>query len=124
MEKKPAINARLGHNKLPEGCFTIYPPTDYKMHQLPDGSKEIVIARVLPDERYTISYLYSSPLTVQEMNTYVKHDDGCADLWQKFQYTKILSIWKKWSIITIFFIGSSFILYFLLRAMAFFYYHL
>ncbi|MBL8998724.1 MAG: hypothetical protein JNL44_15530 [Gemmatimonadetes bacterium] len=74
--RKTATNVRLQHGVLPE--FEIYPPVDYHVHDLPSGSKEIVIPVLVPHEQITINYLYFPPLTYANVNQGIKSDEGFA----------------------------------------------
>lgn len=75
---KAATNVRLVHNLLPTN-FQIFPATTkYRVDDLPDGGKEIVIPLVVPREELLISYLYPPPVTYNQINTFVKSDEGFA----------------------------------------------
>ncbi len=74
--KLAANNVRIGHQTLPD--FTIYPPVNYTVNVLPDGSSEILIPKLVRSEQITISYLYFPPLTWDKINSYTKSDEGFA----------------------------------------------
>ncbi len=73
---KTAKNVIVGHLELPRD-FTVF-PTDkvYDEKEAPGGGKNIVFPKLVPKETITISYLYYPPLTYQQVNSQVKHDDG------------------------------------------------
>ncbi len=72
--RKAANNVRLGHYSLP--AFSVYPSTEYKINELPDGSFELLIPLLVPGEQITVTYLYYAPQTVANINSYTKSDDG------------------------------------------------
>ena len=74
--REVARNIRVGHYNLPD--FEIAPDTEYKVQQLPGGTKEILIAQLAPKEQITIHYLYYAPLTFDGVTSYVKSESGLA----------------------------------------------
>jgi len=74
--RKPAINVKLGHITLP--AFDIYPSTEHSINQLPDGSKEILIPRIVPKQQLRVNYLYYPPLIWSKINSYTLSDEGYA----------------------------------------------
>jgi hypothetical protein len=106
--KKTATNVRLRHNNLPS--FQIYPSVDYKVVELPDGAKEIVIPTLVPKEQVTVSYLYLPPLTYSQVNAGIKSDEGLAReipvLLQR-QYPR----WFNLTILALLFAGALAIIY-------------
>lgn len=75
--KKPATNVRIGHFTFPPN-FNIFPSIQHRVNTLPNGSNEIVIPTIVPKEQLTISYLYTTPLNVNQINSYFKSDEGFA----------------------------------------------
>jgi hypothetical protein len=71
---KAAKGIRLGHNTLPD--YSIYPDTPHVVNTLPSGAKEIQIASLVPKKQITITYLYFPPLTWEQVNTYLEHEEG------------------------------------------------
>lgn len=69
-----ATGIRIHHNTLPD--FNIWPTAVYAVEELPDGTKDIVIPRLVPGEQITISYLYFHPTTVDHVNAGIKCDQG------------------------------------------------
>jgi hypothetical protein len=69
-------NIRLGHKILPN--VSIFPDTDFKIIRNPGGTSEILIPSLIPKEQLYISYLYFPPVTYDQINTYVKSDEGFA----------------------------------------------
>lgn len=74
--RRSATNVRLRHNVLPD--FSVWPGVLHHTEDLPDGSKEIVIPTLVPGEEITISYLYFPPVTVGQINSGIKCDQGFA----------------------------------------------
>jgi len=74
--KLPANNVRIVHNILPN--FSIHPSTNYVTSDLPDKTKEIIIAKLLPGEQVTISYLYFPPLFYNQIHNRIKSDEVLA----------------------------------------------
>lgn len=77
--KKTAHNVRIGHNCLPKG-FQVYPPLSHTVLESTNGSAEIVIPTLVPNEQVSISYLYFPPLTWNQVNSYTKSDEGLASV--------------------------------------------
>ena len=77
--KKTAKNVRVGHNLLPRN-FDINPSKACKTERTSGGGKDIKFSTLVPNETVTISYLYSLPVTFQQINSQVKHDEGLAKL--------------------------------------------
>ena len=74
--RRSATNVRLHHIVLPD--FNIWPAVVHHTETLPDGSRDIVIPSLVPNELITISYLYFAPVTVAQVNAGVKCDQGFA----------------------------------------------
>ncbi len=76
--RKSANNVRVGHLILPD-TFLVVPNTKYKLEPLANNGTEIVFPTLVPKEEVTISYLYSNPLTFDDVKpNYVKSDEGYA----------------------------------------------
>jgi hypothetical protein len=75
--RRAANNVRLGHAVLPQN-YNILPDKQHDILELPGGTREIVITRLLPGEEVTVAYLYPPPVTWDKVNTYVKSDEGFA----------------------------------------------
>jgi hypothetical protein len=73
---RTASNVRLGHFQLPD--FQVNPSLDYQILDLPDGSQEILFPKLVPGEQVVVSYLYFPPTTWNQVNAYVKSDEGLA----------------------------------------------
>jgi hypothetical protein len=71
-----ARNVRLGHHVLPD--VTVSPARPYERTQVPGSGDEIVFDAVVPGDQITISYLYFPPTTWNQVNTYVRSDEGLA----------------------------------------------
>ena len=74
--KRSATNVRLSHTILPD--FNILPAVPYKQEQVPDSGPDIVIPTMVPGEQIMVSYLYFPPVTYEQINSSVKHDEGFA----------------------------------------------
>jgi hypothetical protein len=79
--RKTATNISVGHNFLPNN-YQIYPAIEHSLKQIPGTGNEIFIPRLSAKEQIIISYLYEPPLVVNQINTYVKSDDGLAKVIQ------------------------------------------
>lgn len=76
--KLAANNVRITHHTLPD--FSVYPPANYTQINLPDGSKEIVIEKMIPGQQLTISYLYFPPLLWNQIHSGIKSDECFAEV--------------------------------------------
>jgi hypothetical protein len=74
--RKAATNVRIGHSFLPD--FTLYPSVQCTVQPMVSGGHEIVLPVMVPGEQITISYLYFPPVFWNQVNTYVKSDEGMA----------------------------------------------
>lgn len=74
--KRSATNVRLSHSTLPD--FNIWPAVPHRLEQVPDSGSDIVIPTMVPGEQIMISYLYFPPVTYEQVNSNVKHDEGFA----------------------------------------------
>lgn len=75
---KTATNVRISHNVLPD--IKIFPETDYKIKELPEGGKELIIPRITPKKEYTISYLYFPPIRFNDIASSIESDTGPAKI--------------------------------------------
>jgi hypothetical protein len=76
--RKAANNVRLGHNVLPN--FSVYPNVPHVVSPLPAGGSEIVFPMLVAGEQVTVTYLYVPPLTWSGVHTYIKSDEGFAQV--------------------------------------------
>jgi len=74
--RKPATNVRVGHAYLPS--FSLNPSVQCTSVVLPSGGNELVFPTLVPGEQVTVSYLYFPPIYWNQINTYVKSDEGMA----------------------------------------------
>lgn len=74
-----ATNVRLGHNHLPQD-FSVWPAVENSVQRRPDGTAEILFPTLVPDEQVVITYLYPSPTTFNLINSYMKCDQGNAQV--------------------------------------------
>ena len=104
-----ANNVRIGHYVLPDN-FQLQPSVPHTVERLDNGSAEIVIPKLIPEEQVTVSYLYFPPLLWREIHAYTKSDEG---------FAKILNVlptpqFPKWLARTIWvlvFVGAASLLY-------------
>jgi len=75
--REAATDVRLGHSAWPPN-YSVYPPTQHTVVNLPGGTTEIVVPVLVPGEQITVTYLYYPPVVVGQVNTYVKHAKGFA----------------------------------------------
>ncbi|WP_189459215.1 hypothetical protein [Jeongeupia chitinilytica] len=75
--KKTAHNVRIGHNHLP-ASYQLYPQLDHELKNGSNGTAEILIPTLVPDEQINISYLYAPPITHSQINAYCKSDEASA----------------------------------------------
>lgn len=111
--RKVAKNVRIAHNVLPD--FQVLPPgTHYEVLTSPDGKKEIRFDSLVPKEQVIINYLYYPPLTVVNVNTTEKFDDGFAKRLPVLltrQYSKRFNFFAA----TMFLIGIATTIYWIIR---------
>jgi hypothetical protein len=115
--RRTATNVRLHHNVLPD--YRLWPMVAHTVEVLPDGSRDIVIPRLVPGEQVMISYLYFPPLFVDNVNAGIKCDQGFAQpipvLLQR-QYSR----WLNRTVGFLLIVGVVSILYLAYRAVAYF----
>jgi len=106
--RRAATNVRLHHLNLPN--FSLWPSVSYRIEELPDGTRDIIIPTLVPAEEVTVSYLYFPPLTATGVNAGIKCDQGFAQaipvLLQR-QYPK----WFNRSVLALFLVGVVAALY-------------
>jgi hypothetical protein len=72
-----ATNIRLHHaDTVP--AFSIWPQVPHTVDTLPDGSQDIVIPVLVPNQEITIGYMYAPPLVVAQINAGIRCDQGFA----------------------------------------------
>ncbi|AHE65799.1 TPA: hypothetical protein RG395_003000 [Legionella pneumophila] len=74
-----AKNVRVGHYVFPELSCTVTPPIEYEKKEI-EGGTELIFPTLVPQEQIVISYLYFPPITIRDVNTYVKSDEGFAKI--------------------------------------------
>jgi len=74
--RKTATGVRMHHKLLSD--FNIWPSVVHNVDILSDGTKDIVIPKLVPGEQITISYLYFHPVTFNQINDGIKCDQGFA----------------------------------------------
>ncbi len=103
-----AQNIRVGHHTLPD--FDVTPDTDYRVVELPGGTKEILIPQLAPKEQVAIHYLYYAPLTYNGVTSYVKSDEGYAKVIRTLPTPQLprIVIYSVWALACI---GAATLLY-------------
>ncbi|EPY1013215.1 hypothetical protein ACW9OX_004314 [Vibrio vulnificus] len=74
---KPAKNVNVAHQTLPDN-FRIIPPIPHSVEELPGGGKNIVIPNLVPKKEIVITYLYTPPMTWNQINSSVEDEEGMA----------------------------------------------
>lgn len=113
--KKTAHNVRIDHAVFP-GSHVLVPPVNHTVTNGQDGSAEILIPTLVPNEQISISYLYFPPLTWNQISGWVKCDEGMA---RAIQVIPSMPPPKplQWFLWTMVFVGTSTIVYWLLRGL-------
>lgn len=106
---KTAKNVRLGHFVLPEH-FQITPNVEHTVNRFQDGTAEIHIPQIVPEETLTVSYLYFPPVLWNQINSYTKHDDGLAKVIPVL-LTKQYPKWLNRLLMTLVYFGGVAVLY-------------
>jgi len=76
--RRAATNVRLGHHVLPVN-YQVSPSIEHSVNAVSGGlNTEVVFPTLVPGEQVTVSYLYFPPLTYDQVNSYVKSDEGFA----------------------------------------------
>ena len=79
-----ATGIKINHYKIPPSLsfpdIDVRPSMDYELGNLPDGTKELRIPKLVKGERVTVSYIYFDPLVFNNINSSVKFDDGYAEV--------------------------------------------
>jgi len=75
--RKSARNVRLGHTVLPKD-YRVTPAVEYHLQEVPGSGPDIVFAALVPGEQVTVSYIYFPPLLYNQVNSYVKSEEGFA----------------------------------------------
>lgn len=111
--RETAHNVRIGHNILPDN-YLLYPAVPHTVEGAPDAIKEIVISKLVPEEQITISYLYAPPVFWNQINTYIKSDEGYAKILNVLPTPQLSKWWIRilWGLI---FVGSVATIYFIIE---------
>jgi len=108
--KLTANNVRISHYNLPD--FNILPSHLHSVEPLNENEKDIVISKLVPGEQITISYLYMPPLTVTQVISGIKSDEGFAKILTVLP-TQQFPKWVNLLILILMCFGLISILYFL-----------
>jgi hypothetical protein len=113
--KKSAHNVRIDHAFFPLS-YVLSPPLSHTVTPGHNGSAEILIPVLVPNEQVSISYLYFPPLTWGEINGWVKSDEGMAKSIQVIP--SISPPWPlRWLLWALAFVGASTAVYWMLRGL-------
>ena len=107
--KLSAKNVRVGHHWLGKN-YTVVPNVKYEVLDLQSGGKELLFSILVPNEEITISYIYYPPITFQNINSYVKSDEGFARIINVIPSPN-LPFWQKAISYILLFIGTSTVIY-------------
>jgi hypothetical protein len=111
-----AHNIRIGHNWLPAG-HSVSPA----LNTLNPGNRnEILVPTLCPNEMFTISYLYPITNHFSEINTYMKCDEGLAEV-ANIKHVSIKSSVLITVINCLCFIGVFSVIYFVIKILPFLY---
>lgn len=112
--KRTANNVRIGHANVPHS-YQMFPNVAHRVEDGGNGSAEIIIPTLVPNEQVSISYLYFPPMLWNQVVSYTKSDEGMAKeinvipspQWPQWRVNMV------WSLV---FIGASSVIYWLLLA--------
>ncbi len=113
-----AKNVRIGHHVLPE--YDISPNIAHSEVLIPKNGKEILFTTLVPNEQVTIAYLYFPPITYQQVNAYIKSDEGYAKSVTTIPTINLKS-WQKYFLCLLLFIGFSMVVYWIGLFIVYFY---
>jgi len=107
--KLSANNIKIKHRILPG--YEIYPPIQHCVIDI-EGSteKEICIAKLVPAQQITISYLYFPPLTYQNVTTQIISDEGFAKILDVFPTPQVQK-WKTYTLLGFALLGLISVVY-------------
>lgn len=106
-----AHNVRIGHFILP--AHAVYPPMNVPFEEK-NPKNEILIPTLSPKESVTISYLYDNKLHVSQINSYIKCDEGLAEV-ANLQHVSVKSPFLRNILGVIFFIGMVTVVYWVIK---------
>ena len=109
----PANNVRIHHKNLPK-LVQIKPSTNFKIEELNDGTKNILIEKIIAGESISVSYLYKSEETDHNVPISIKSDEGYAkhiNMLPQQQYSKKVQNFAAFLIL----LGSIATLYFIFK---------
>lgn len=102
--RRAATNVRLSHSNLPS--FSIFPPVRYKLEDVPNSGRDIVIPTIVPKQELIISYLYFPPITYTHVNAGVLCDEGFATHIPVLLQRQFPN-WFNYTVLILFFVGIS-----------------
>jgi len=106
-----AHNVRIGHFILP--AHAVYPPMNVPF-ETKNPKNEILIPTLSPKESVTISYLYDNKLHVSQINSYIKCNEGLAEV-ANLQHVSVKSPFLRNILGIIFFIGMVTVVYWVIK---------
>jgi hypothetical protein len=111
--KRTARNVRLGHYYLPAN-FSVFPGIRHRVITFRGGGSEIVFPTLVPEEQVTITYLYFPPIIWNQINSYVRSDEGLAQFINVLP-TPQLSRWLQRTLWVLLFVGTVTTIYLLVQ---------
>lgn len=97
--------------------ISVYPPAEYRVVPIQGAGEEIRFERLLPKQSIMITYVYTSPLDVNKINTYVMSDEGMAqrvNVLLNRQWSKWLLLFA-WYFLFVGFVTTAYLLYVYIR---------
>jgi len=107
-------NIKVGHAIKITNMIAVYPKFDYQIKSIKDSGEEIVFERLLSKQMITINYVYTTPLSYNQINTYVQSDECIAhqvNVLLNRQWPKWFQI-ITWVLVALGFITACILLYF------------
>lgn len=113
--RKPAHNVLISHMVPQPTNFQVFPLTvQYEQIELPSGGTAIKIPLLVQREQITINYLYYAPMTVGNVMTNIKSDEGSASF-VKVLLRQQTPTWLNWITGLCALVGLSTVIYWIAR---------
>lgn len=109
--RQPATNIRVVHKLLPDNYTVLPVSVAHQVVKNADGSGEIQISRLVPQEQIVVSYLYYPPLTYDQIHDRILHDQGFAK-GVPVLLTRQLTKWQRLTLMALLVLGFSTAIYF------------
>jgi uncharacterized repeat protein (TIGR01451 family) len=113
--RKPAHNVLISHMVPQPTNFQVFPLTvQYDQIELRSGGTAIKIPVLVQHEQVTVNYLYYAPMTVSNVMTDIKCDEGSASF-VKVLLRQQTPVWLNWTTGLCALVGLSTIVYWIIR---------